>query len=202
MKQVFHNKGEGGGARVDAGYAAMGSEPWRNVFDMDGTKLKRFPLPAGRPLLRARALDGLAVALSEALPGAVAERGAPTRAALDESRRVVASLRARMVALQEELDWECYHLYGLTGEEITLPVEELPELARGERAFEIVLARRMAAGEVETSWFERHGSTPITELPGHWSASYRELVQRRIDLIGSDATLKLLERPEYKRRCN
>ena len=45
----------------------------------------------------------------------------------------------------------------------------------GERAFEIVLARQMAAGELETAWFERHGSTPITELPAHWPADYRTL---------------------------
>ena len=27
------------------------------------------------------------------------------------------------------------------------------------------MARKMAAGELETTWFERHRSTPITELP-------------------------------------
>src|SRR5690606_21918658 len=47
MQQVFQNKGEGGGARVDAGYAAMGTEAWKNSFEFDGTKLKQFPIPAG-----------------------------------------------------------------------------------------------------------------------------------------------------------
>ena len=27
------------------------------------------------------------------------------------------------------------------------------------------MARQMAAGELQTTWFERHGSTPITEIP-------------------------------------
>ena len=72
----------------------------------------------------------------------------------------------------------------------------------GERAFEIVLARRMAAGEVQTTWFERHGSTPITELPRHWPAAYRELVERRIRLIADDPNIRLIEQPEYKRRWN
>ena len=27
------------------------------------------------------------------------------------------------------------------------------------------MARQMAKGELETAWFERHGSTPITEIP-------------------------------------
>ena len=48
--------------------------------------------------------------------------------------------------------------------------------------------------------FARHGSTPITEIPSHWPAAYRDLVQRRLDLIESDPGIRLLERPEYKRR--
>ncbi len=70
----------------------------------------------------------------------------------------------------------------------------------GERAFEIVLARKMARGEVETQWFERHGSTPITELPDHWPAEYRAMVERRIEVIESNRYLALIERPECKRR--
>ena len=77
-----------------------------------------------------------------------------------------------------------------------------PPLALGERAFEIVMARRMAAGELETTWFTRHGSTPITELPAHWPADYRALVERRIELIHGDRFIGLLEKPEYKRRWN
>ncbi len=45
--------------------------------------------------------------------------------------------------------------------------------AKGERAFEIALARKMASGETDSTWFERHGSTPITELPAHWPDWYR-----------------------------
>ena len=40
---------------------------------------------------------------------------------------------------------------------------EPPGIDLGQRAFEIVMARQMAAGELETTWFERHRSTPITE---------------------------------------
>ena len=42
--------------------------------------------------------------------------------------------------------------------------------------------------------------TPITEIPSHWPAAYRDLVQRRLDLIESDRFIRLLEKPEYKRR--
>jgi hypothetical protein len=63
----------------------------------------------------------------------------------------------------------------------------------GQRAFEIVLARKMAAGEIQTTWFERHGSTPITEIPPEWPEDYRQLVQRRIDKIESDWNIALIE---------
>ncbi len=86
-----------------------------------------------------------------------------------------------MVALQEEPDWRGYRLYGLVDEDLTFDLERVPTLRTAERAFEIALARRMAAGEVTTTWFERHGSTPITELPAHgrritgrwWSGGWR-----------------------------
>ena len=110
-----------------------------------------------------------------------------------------------MISLQEELDWQCYCLYGLLTEgdnPANLESGEPPELTLGERAFEIVLARRVAAGGESTSWFERHGSTPITELPAHWPADYRAVVERRIALIESDRNIGLIERPEFKRRWN
>lgn len=103
-----------------------------------------------------------------------------------------------MIATQEELDWRCYQLYSLTQTELTHP--QPPDIALGERAFEIVLARRIAAGQAETTWFARHGSTPITELPAHWPADYRCIVEARIALIESDKVIGLIERPEYKRR--
>lgn len=81
------------------------------------------------------------------------------------------------------------------------PLDSVPEVALGERAFEIVLARAMAAGEVETKWFERHSwKTPITEIPARWPAAYRDLVERRISTIATNPNLALIEKPEYKRR--
>ena len=124
----------------------------------------------------------------------------PTAGILDRGAVSDRELRARMIAIQEELDWEMYRLYGLIDEDLTYSGDDLPRLALGERAFEIVLARAVEAGEEETAWFARHGSTPITEIPAHWPTAYRELVQRRLDLIASNPSIRLLERPEYKRR--
>jgi len=105
-----------------------------------------------------------------------------------------------MIAVQEELDWEVYRLYGLLDEDLTYSGDDLPGLALGERAFEIVLARKVAARDEETAWFERHRSTPITEVPDHWPDGYRELVERRIAVIEERPDLALIERPECKRR--
>jgi hypothetical protein len=99
-----------------------------------------------------------------------------------------------MIAVQEELDWEVYRLYGLLDGDLT--TEDPPELRLGERAFEILLARN----QVETEWFNRHGSTPITELPADWPDAYKALAQRRIAVIESDRNIGLIERPECKRR--
>lgn len=112
-----------------------------------------------------------------------------------------------LVALQEELDWRCYRLYGIITEELTYrdasgAALEPPPLQLGERAFEIVLARRMEADEEGTTWFARHGSTPISDLPAHWPADYRALVERRIQAIETDRDVGLIEQPEYKRRWN
>jgi hypothetical protein len=194
MKQVFHNKGRPGAEQTGANYR------WEHRYEFDSTKLKEFPLPEGRPLELARALDEAAQRLGDVLPAAVAERTAPTRKMLDEAAAEATALRARMVALQEELDWACYHLYGLTDEELTFPVEDLPPLRVGERAFELVLARRGDPTGAFEKWLTWHGAVPVKEVPDHWANGYRLLLKRRQELIASDRALGLLERPEYKRR--
>ena len=80
------------------------------------------------------------------------------------------------------------------------PAESIPAISPGERAFEIVLARRIAARGESTTWFSHHGSTPITEIPERWPAAYRDVVARRVEAIESSDDLGLLERPEFKRR--
>ncbi|MGC4763564.1 BREX-2 system adenine-specific DNA-methyltransferase PglX [Micromonospora sp. DT46] len=201
LKQVSQTRGEGGGARVEAGYAAMGSEEWKNHYEFTGTKLQEFPLPTAYPLELSREIDGLAQRLATVSPTAVATSGVPTRERLHVAEREWHSIRARMIALQEELDWQVYSLYGLLNENLTAPESVRPPMLQlGQRAFEIVLARKMHDEGLETQWFARHGSTPITELPAHWSAEYKAVVQRRIAVIEGNRNIGLIERPECKRR--
>nr|WP_202423327.1 BREX-2 system adenine-specific DNA-methyltransferase PglX [Nocardiopsis alba] len=199
LKQVSHDKGSQG---VNEGFK---SQEWERFYEFTGTKLKEFPLPRKLPLARSKEIDSLAQKLSSIEPPALIESGTPTAELLKDAHAEYISTRQRMIALQEELDWDVYHRYNLITDaqlaELTIPdTSDVPAINLGERAFEIVLARKMAAGEATTEWFNRHGSTPITEIPDHWPDAYKKVVAKRIELIESDKNINLLERPEYKRR--
>lgn len=194
LKQNSHDKGNGG---IGGGIA---SEAWERFYEYTGTTLKDFPLPAGSTLERARRIDQLAQELAAVEPAALLEDSSPSAELFARGEAEWERLRGLMIAEQEELDWQVYHLYGFTDSDMSLPVGEVPGIALGERAFEIALARRVQAGEAETAWFDRHCSTPVTETPVRLTAEYRDAVQRRLALIAEDRSLELLERPEYKRR--
>lgn len=196
LKQVSHAKT--GADNTSGGGNRWSPEAWYSFYEFTGTKLQEFPLPSAYPLELSRVLDGLAQRLAAVSPAAVAALAAPTRRRLDVARGEWEAIRGQMISTQEELDWEVYRLYQLLDDDLV--VKDSPHLGFGERAFEIFLARKMAAGEAETQWFAHHGSKPITELPGHWSEEYRALVERRIAVIESDRNIALIERPECKRR--
>ncbi len=193
-----------GGDHVGTEGARVRKTLWDERYAFNATNVAEFPLVDPPPTDLARTLDRLARERAASLPAAVLDTSIPTRTELDAARRRTDTLRRQMIALQEELDWQCYRLYGLTDEELALRATggSPPAIGLGERAFEIVVARQMARGELETTWFERHGSTPITEIPARWPEDYRRLVERRIALIESDRNIGLIERPEYKRRWN
>ncbi|MEU4258406.1 BREX-2 system adenine-specific DNA-methyltransferase PglX [Streptomyces fradiae] len=196
LRQVSHDKGRPGADTAGA------DEPWEHRFEFTGTKLEEFPLPAKFPATLGAVLDSLAQELKSVSPSAIASNAVPTVANLREGRKRWEIVRGRMIAAQEELDWQVYALYGLLDQQITAPVESLPVLCPGERAFAIVLARKVERGDVNTSWFGHHNHRfdPVTEIPAHWPALYREIVQKRIDAIESNRAIGMVERPEYKRR--
>lgn len=195
LKQVCFPKG---GDHVGSEGARVRKTLWDERYAFNATNVAQYPLAEPQPLNIASDLDQLAKELAANGPKQLLDLAVPTRALLDAARNRTLSLRRTMISKQEELDWRCYQLYGLT--ETELSHAKPPEVAFGERAFEIVLARRIAAGQEETAWFARHGATAITELPAHWPADYRGVVEARIALIESDKFIGLLERPEYKRR--
>ncbi len=199
LKQVCHNKG----STVDSQGARQRTAPFEDFFQYNATKVKDLPLPPGLVAELAAALDRLAGEHASLLDDA----GSPPENLslaehLSELQHRDTELTARIVSLQEELDWRALRAYGLAPGDLATLGQEAPPLMLGQRAFEIVLAREVAAGETETTWFARHGSTPITAVSADWPADYRDVVERRIALIESDPDVGLIERPESKRRWN
>ncbi|MFJ9030274.1 BREX-2 system adenine-specific DNA-methyltransferase PglX [Streptomyces sp. NPDC102274] len=195
LKMNCHDKGS------QSGTGGFMHDEWERFYQIKGANLGRIPLPKPSSTSMPSTLDTLARENLDHHPTALAATTTPTAASLQAARSKWHSNRAQMIAIQEEMDWLVYSLYGLHSEDLsTEDLAIVPELALGERAFEIVLARRESAGTTDTVWFERHGSTPITHIPIHWSAAYREVVQKRIDAIESSRAIGMVERPEYKRR--
>ncbi|MET8488225.1 BREX-2 system adenine-specific DNA-methyltransferase PglX [Streptomyces tendae] len=197
LKQVSHNKGRPGAEQAGA------DEPWEHRYEFTGTKLLEFPLPSSYPTVLATQLEALAGHLAAATPAALTTREeTPTAESLRAAKEEWKRIRGRMIALQEELDWQVYAGYGLLKEEITVTPKNTPEITPAERAFAIVLARKAERGEVTTTWFTHHNHnyTAVTELPTHWPESYKQVVQKRIDTIESSRAIGMVERPEFKRR--
>ncbi|MEV6155634.1 BREX-2 system adenine-specific DNA-methyltransferase PglX [Nonomuraea sp. NPDC052129] len=194
LKMVSQEKGGSGLGR------GIQSEAWEERYEFTGTNLEEFPLSTGYPIELAALLGELAQQLAATNPTSPVSGAVPTAADLREAKARWQATRRQMIALQEELDWQVYSLYNLHVEDLRALEDAVPELTLGERAFEIVLARRVANGEASGEWFKRHNSIPCTEIPEHWPDPYKQIVQKRIDAIESSRAIGMVERPEYKRR--
>lgn len=82
-------------------------------------ELLKFPIPETKPLELATELNRLARARQAHLPAQLVDRMPLSRAELDAHRAEAESLLRQMIALQEELDWRCYTLYGLTAQALS-----------------------------------------------------------------------------------
>lgn len=196
LKQVMHDRGGGG---IGGGIA---EEAWERFYEFTSARVEEVPLPTRMDLWGADELDRLGKETDRLLNPqslAAAPNGIPEF--LHQLRERDVEIWRRMISLQEELDWHVLAAYGLVSDDLVFG-EEAPPTDLGERAFEIVLARAMASGEAATTWFERHGSEPVTDVPGRWPAEYRAVVEARIAMIETDADLALIEQPEHKRRWN
>lgn len=194
LKQVSHNKGDS----TDSRGARVTGDPAFDTYEFTGTKLWEFPLPTDRAADLAQRIDEAARVRAAVSPSAVLEEGETSD--LTDAETEWTRLGREMVALQEELDWRMYVAYGLADTDLAPTGRDLVPISPNERVFEIKLAREVAAGTTQTSWFGRHGRTPLTDLPGGWPSWYRDLSERRLAAIANDKSLRLLEQPEYKRR--
>lgn len=198
IKQVSHNKG----STVDQHGARQRTAPFEDFYQLNATRLRSFPLPTVMPSSLSQKINHAASHVGILTAKDCEEGHSDLQTTLHEMREKHRLVRSDMIALQEEIDWDSYRLYDLLDDEVCYQGDDLPGIQLGERAFEIVMAKKMARGELETTWFQRHGSKPITECPTHWPERYRKLVERRMELIETSKEIGLIERPEYKRRWN
>ncbi len=207
LKQVCFPKG---GDHQGSEGARVRASLWDERYSFNSTQVKECPIPPQGTTRTVSALQSCSDRLANMAPDSLTQRNKVSSKKLTEAKETSLRMRSQMMCLQEELDWQCYRLYGLIQESDQLEwpedqLENLPGIRLGERAFEILMARQMAEGKLETTWFERHkeaGSKPITEIPSHWPEAYKKLVERRIEFIESNKSINLIERPEYKRRWN
>jgi hypothetical protein len=214
MKQVFYPKG--GDKTGDGGRRAV--EGWHDRFQHDSTKMKLFPVVATREhsLPYATALDRLAADrcandVASLLRDLRDVRAVDLRDALDARRDADTLAFRRMVALQEELDWLNYALYGLDPDSDVVDVDELDPLdpvhlpwcltlAAKDRASRVALAQGDTPEELPTDWFTRHGWTPITTLPADLPAATRARITARQMRAAAVPALALIETANFKRR--
>ncbi len=198
MQQVFHNKGgPGGGSSKD--------EKWHDFFEHDGTKLKMFPLPEDYSHLAmpARRMVDLVEQRQKLGAARLLTGGDKLAITFSEAAEMDQRLFEQMIALQEELDWEVYRLFGLLGANgppNRIGDESLDPLALGWRSFEIELARSVANGSTRTKWFQKLGAVEATIIPCSLSYEVKELTSARIAETKANPNIRLLEQVNYKRR--
>jgi hypothetical protein len=116
-----------------------------------------------------------------------------------------------MVALQEELDWLCYQLYGLDdGNDVPAADEVEPlaptslpwclDFAARDAANRATLARGEEAIEAPTVWFGRHRWQPPTDIPATVSPATRARIEARRARTRANPALALIETANFKRR--
>jgi hypothetical protein len=195
MKQVSHQKQMMGGDGIRV------PEKSKVPYQFSGTRLGELPLPnvadqslRERSSRLARELDSRAALLHEhraavALSAAVPGGPDAVHGKWESFRRVRESALGEMVVLQEELDWLAYEAYAIApGLTAQCDVLRSWKAQPGERPFEI-----LAGGNQD-------GFTVPAAIPGHWPPEMSRLWALRIETIRSNAELRLIEDPHYKRR--
>ena len=177
MKQVAHPKGSASGdLNKEKG------KPEDNRFAFSGTALANMPIPTLSSNLAdlAREMELLASKRAECEPsralGRAAEETADPQHVLTISQQEAEHLLARMVAVQEDIDWAVYALVGLTKDAVVGRWSPDATLDKDERPF------------------------ACESTPHSLRSSDVELWRARKAAIAGSAELALIETPVNKRR--
>jgi hypothetical protein len=202
MKQVFHPKTHASQRHHP--------DPARGVYEFAATGLQALPVPdlgehreaivALSRLLDKHARTRAALLDREAVAGLVSSSkdGSALLAKLEARWHEADALRERMVALQEEIDWVVYVLFGLADRTCLAESKRLPALTcpRGSRPFERQKGRASTVRSGGRTLSLDEGEVPPVGTLPDWA---EELWQRRESLIASSPDLQLLETPVFKR---
>lgn len=221
FRQAGHSKGAQG---VNEGHK---SEIWEQFLEYSGTLAGSLPVPTTDALTpTSRAMLVLADARTAVMPAACMERYQPGGTLdlaqdLAACRQEAERLMARMVAVQEEIDWMVYEAFGLLtdddrallrcarGEALAGFPQQIDTTATrverlglhpGHRPFEILLARRCQETDATTVWFARNRYRDPTEVPAKYAPAYQRLIDARITIIQRNKRIQLVEQPEHKHR--
>jgi hypothetical protein len=212
MKQVFQNKAGSGIGR------GIQPESWMDRYQHDSTKMGMFPVLEARAetVPYASKLDALAHARTarsarSILGASTWKTGGDLRNALDDRHAADFADLTKMIALQEELDWLCYALYGLdTASDVVSPdnVEACPptwlpwNLTFAERDAQNreTLARGEEPDEQPSDWWTRHRWELLSALPKDASATFKKRVEARRARTAATPALALIETANFKRR--
>jgi hypothetical protein len=185
IKQVFYPK-----ATTTGDISTDKGKPEANRYDIASTGLAKTPIPydatdESAPIIAsiAEKLDGLGKLLQQLRPKELLRQSSVyanySLAEWEAKGEQYKKTLERMVALQEELDWEVYRAFGLS--------------QMG--ASRLILSNSELGIPVNARPFSWDSATIPDEVPPEWHQAY---VQRR-KLIEQDATLGILEDLVYKR---
>jgi hypothetical protein len=196
MKQVSHQKQMVGGDGVRV------SERSKVPYEFSSTQLEDFPLPRDWPIhpLRSRLgylgkrADALARSLIDPSADEVIARGLVEKQPLPElwheTEFARDRARSRLIFIQEEIDFVCYHMYGLIDDSglLSEAVDWDVTISAGSRPFCIASQKNVDGFDVPQV------------VPEDWPEILRNLWKRRITAINSNPLLRVIEEPHYKRR--
>jgi hypothetical protein len=211
FRQVLHSKGAQG---VNEGHK---SEEWEQFLEYSGTQVATIPLPRDWQTLAplGRVMLKLVDALLGSMPRAHvsewrAHHGRPLAA---DFGTLPSDVQRRLVAMQEEIDWKVYDLFGLLAldegsetkklsQHLLGDIESLDcrasspfpaELAAGHRPFELRMKGQ------STQWFHRNGYAEGDSADAY-AQPVASLLRARMRAIQGSRELQILEQPQYKRR--
>lgn len=196
MKQVSHQKQMMGGDGIRI------SEKSKVPYQFASTRLQELPLPenwGSHPLKTrltalASEVDRLSQQASSLQAARVLERctlpGDELSQAWAQALADRRAMRSKSILLQEEIDFVCYAMYGLTSAPNLLaePLAWNILAEAGCRPFCILMQRNVEGFDVPEA------------IPSEWPDDMRAVWANRMQAIQDSAALKTIEEPHYKRR--